>query len=340
MEFKNIGVSVIICCYNSGVKLIPTLRHLASQRPFEGIWYEVIIVDNNCTDNTIFIASEEWRSLATNIPILFVTEKKAGLKFARKKGLEVSSFEYVVFCDDDNWLCDTYLKRVYQLFEHNDKVAIIGGIGEAVCEIATPIWFNLLDGFGYAIGKEGRENGLVDSAYGAGMAIRRCVMLELMNSSKNFILNGRTGNTLSSGEDIEMCFLVKEAGYDILFDDSLLFHHFLTSKRLTWSYYLKLRSSFGSANSYIQLYTLDHSLLENNINKSQFKQLKTIILYTIFNIKYLVFPNFFKNSICANFFQHWSFLKTCLFEKKALLKLVNTKILNIYIKPVPKSNVF
>lgn len=305
------GISVIICCYNSGNKLVATLQHLAKQQSLLGICFELVIVDNNCTDNTIQSASAIWASLNTPFPLTIVQQILPGLNYARDTGIKTAHYEYLVLCDDDNWLYDDYLLKVHNLFEAMPTVALIGGVGEAVLETPAPAWFTKLNGFGYAIGSEERKTGYVASIYGAGMAIRKSVFTVSMNDRLSFILTDRAGTNLSSGGDTEICLLLANAGHKIYLDTSLTFKHFLSSNRLKWSYYLKLRRSFGKAAAYLQLY-------DPMPKVSRVNQLILLTKFIVRHIKYLLFPSFFKNAHCANCVQQLSMMLTCITDNKKM----------------------
>lgn len=312
------GISVIICCYNSGGKLIPTLHHLAKQQSMTGIPYELIIIDNNCTDNTIEIVTTNWKTQEEIFPLTIVQQPKPGLSYAREKGIETARYDYIVLCDDDNWLCDDYLLKVFQLMEAKPETALVGGIGEVVADIPIPGWFKALNGFGYAVGDEGRKTGYVDSLYGAGMGIRKPVFDQLKNGGFTFILPDRMGKNLSSGGDIELCLLVKKAGYKIYFDSSLLFKHFLSSDRLQWPYYLQLRKSFGKATAYLHLYDAVNSGNQLISKRNRARQFFLFIKYSFINFRYSLFPSLFQNVACANFVQQRSMQLTCLLENKKI----------------------
>lgn len=300
------GISVIICCYNSGNKLIPTLTHLAKQKISDDNNAEIIIVDNNCTDNTVEIAFETWANLNRPFPLSVTVQPLPGLNYARQKGASVARYEYIVMCDDDNWLCEDYLSGIYKLFETMPEVAMMGGVGEAVSDIRLPQWFYDMKGFGYAVGNEGRKTGYVDSVYGAGMAFRKSVFLSQTENNYSFILTDRKGKILSSGGDTEISMLVKDAGYKIYLDTSLTFKHFLAGERLQWNYYLNLRKSFGKANALLQLYK--ERITNNNqpVKKNKIRQFLTLIKFVANHLNFLLFPGSAKNETCAGFMQEMS----------------------------------
>lgn len=319
------GISVIICCYNSGNKLIPTLSHLAKQQSLPNIPYEIIIVDNNCIDNTIEIATGNWKVLGSPFPLTIVQQTTSGLSYAREKGVQTARFDYLVLCDDDNWFCDDYLLKVFRLMETMPETALIGGVGEAVADIPIPGWFKALNGFGYAVGDEGRSTGYVDSLYGAGMGIRKSVFIQPMNSGFSFILSDRTGNKLSSGGDTELCLLVKNAGHKIYLDSSLSFKHFLNKERLQWSYYLALRKSFGKAAAYLYLYHVINPGNQLIPKRSSVGQFILFVKYSIVNFKYSLFPFLFQNAECANFVQQRSMQLTHLLKNKDIVAKADNK---------------
>lgn len=293
------GISIIICAYNSGEKIRPTLHHLAKQKGIAEIPFELIIVDNNCTDNTIKIAEQTWLKEENTYPLQIVKEPEAGLNFARVAGIKAASNEYIILCDDDNWLCEDYASKVFSHFESMPDVAIIGGVGEAVSEVELPEWFHKVEGFGYAVGNEGRKTGYVDSVYGAGMAVRKSIFESVINKEA-FTLTDRRENSLASGGDTEICLLIKQAGYKIYLDETMRFKHFLNKERLTWAYYLKLRKSFGKATAVLQ--NKSNSVKPTGTFKNKLSNLK----FGFKNMNYLIAPLFFKNKTCANFIQEWA----------------------------------
>lgn len=235
-EIKN-GISVIICCHNGAAYLDGALEFLWKQRLHFLNW-EVIFVDNNSTDNSAIIASQNWKASRIAVPFRIVQESKPGLIFARIAGIKAATYETVVFCDDDNWLKSDYLHTAHQIFCCNDKAGVLGGEGIGFFERDAPEWFSQFN-TAYAIGRPGKETGPVRNRgfiAGAGMVIRKSVFLSLLQINYRFILTGRLANKLYSGEDAEICSLYLFLGFELRFDDRLVFYHYIPERRLKWRY--------------------------------------------------------------------------------------------------------
>ena len=77
------GISIIIACYNSEKVISTTLEHLQNQKNYEGINWEVIVIDNNSTDKTSIVAQENWDRNPI-VPLRIINENKIGEANARK----------------------------------------------------------------------------------------------------------------------------------------------------------------------------------------------------------------------------------------------------------------
>ena len=245
MNILNLGVSVVIPCYNSSKRLRDTLFHLARQKVPNNIKWEVIIVDNASTDDTAEIAHRLWYEFNTKTDFKVVKQPIQGLSAARRKGFESAHYEYIIFCDDDNWLQEDYVRLAYDIMESNQEIGALGGRGVAECEIKPSEWFYDFQQY-YAVGTQNEYSGDITEkkgyVYGAGSVIRKSAWINLMEKEFSFLLTGRKGTSLSSSEDSELCYALRLLGYKIWYDERLTFKHFMTKKRLSWEYFLKLVS--------------------------------------------------------------------------------------------------
>jgi glycosyltransferase involved in cell wall biosynthesis len=261
------GISVIICCYNSAARLPKTLEHLAWQQMPSSVAWELIIVDNNSSDNTTAIAKKEWEKYRLTVPFKIVTELVPGSIYAKKKGVNESSYDLLLFCDDDNWLGKNYLLYAYEIMMLHTNVAVLGGRSEANTEIEKPFWFDRFQK-NYAIGEPLLKSGIANARRylaGAGMVVRRSALKALDELSFQPMLIGRKGKQLSAGEDSELCLVLLFLGYDLYYDERLKFIHFVSAKKLDWKYCgSMITQSYGSLQIYYDLYYYVNRKLVNN----------------------------------------------------------------------------
>ncbi|MBI3883057.1 MAG: glycosyltransferase family 2 protein, partial [Sphingobacteriales bacterium] len=136
------GISVIMCCYNSANRIKETLSALAHQQIDEDIQFEIVLVDNASTDNTVDAAKKIWENLKAPYQLRCTYEAIPGLGNARMKGIQEASYDTIIFCDDDNWLMPNYIQGVFKILETNPSIAACGGTGIPIFETKKPEWFD------------------------------------------------------------------------------------------------------------------------------------------------------------------------------------------------------
>ena len=253
------GISIIICCYNSAKRLPDTLRHIALQQVPAHIPFEVVIVNNASKDTTAETATALWRALGEPAPFRVVDELQPGQTKAREKGIETAQYEYLLFCDDDNWLDKDYVHIAFELMEANPQIGALGGLGIPECEIEPPHWFNTFAN-NYAVGKQGESSGdiTVSKEYvnGAGAVFRKSALLNLKKNGFRLYTTGRTNSGTLSGDDNELAYAMILAGYKIWYDERLTFKHFITKERLNYDYLKNLNKGFGISHAVLTPYLL------------------------------------------------------------------------------------
>ena len=163
--------------------LLPkTLQHLANQKTTVAFKWELIIVNNNSTDGTASLAKQIWKTYNTSVSLRVVNEEQSGLSFARERGMHEAVYDTVVWCDDDNWLCDNYLQTAYTIMDSNSDIGALGGWCEAAFETEKPSWFDTQSKY-VAVSKQGKKSGDITNkkgcVYGAGMVLRKSHWLQL-----------------------------------------------------------------------------------------------------------------------------------------------------------------
>lgn len=246
----SLGISIIICCHNSGSRLPQTLAHLAAQQVQPEIEWEVIVVDNASTDKTAQVALESWSKEAP-VPLRVIHEPKLGLSNARHRGLIEAKYEIISFVDDDNWVCPEWVQLISEIMSQHPEVGACGGSSEAVCGITPPCWFNRYQS-DYAVGVQAEAAGYVPSTrgylWGAGLSIRKSALMSLINQGFQSLNMGRQGKSLGAGDDSELCYALGLAGWHLWYEPRLKLCHFLPAGRLQWSYLRRLYRGFGASN--------------------------------------------------------------------------------------------
>jgi len=111
------GISFVIPCYNEEKYIrdcIRSIRREASSLPH----YEIIVVDNNCTDQTVLIAMQEG--------VTVVSERQKGVVFARQKGYESAQYNLIANIDADSRLCEGWVEIALNNIADPSVVAVTG----------------------------------------------------------------------------------------------------------------------------------------------------------------------------------------------------------------------
>lgn len=254
------GVSVVICCYNGESRITETLTHLAQQKVPATLQWEVIIVNNNSTDNTSIAAKrfiEELHSHGADFRV--VDQPVSGLSNARQKGIEEAMFDIIIFCDDDNHLDDQYVSHAFNVMMTHPEAGIAGGWVKPKLPFYPGKWIEDFY-FSLAIGKQAPADGYVNWVFGAGMILRKKLLAELRDRKIELLLSDRKGVSQSSGGDAELCMVCRFIGYKIYYTSSLTLHHQIAAKRLRKKEFF--RSNGDNFHSVVHLFLMEQLMTD------------------------------------------------------------------------------
>jgi len=110
-------ISIVIPAYNEDKNIKRCLDSIKNQ-DYQG-QKEIIVVDNNSSDNTAQIAKENGA--------IVIFEEKAGVIFAREAGTRAAQGEIIVQTDADSFFEKNWLNRIINTFiKHPEAVGVIG----------------------------------------------------------------------------------------------------------------------------------------------------------------------------------------------------------------------
>lgn len=220
--------SIIICTHNRSSNLVNALEKLAAlDYPRDN--YEIIVIDNGSTDDTSEVVAEASRHES----IIYVREERVGLSYARNRGIETAGGAYIAFIDDDAWPEAGWLRKLEEVFK-NPNVACAGGKVIPVLQKLTgwPHWLHRRHLSFFTVIDYPDQRKLHYAAYplGTNIAFRKSVFAQIGYFDPSL---GRTGTSLLSMEEIELCYRIENAGFDIVYTPEAIVNHKVHEERLT-----------------------------------------------------------------------------------------------------------
>jgi glycosyltransferase involved in cell wall biosynthesis len=228
--------SVVIPTYNRSEELGETLRSLASITS-PGDW-EVIVVDNNSTDDTPAVV--EAIAGAFPAPLRLLHEPEQGRSAALNAGVTRAVGEIIAIADDDYRFDKNWLVAVDEGFQNLD-CAYVGGKTLPRWPTTVPAWVTASSGRQRAVlgvadyGPDIMEFGS-SPALGGNTAVRRDT-LERVGLWNNVI--GRKAGTLLGQEQREWGVRVSKAGLRGFYLPNMIVYHTIPADRLTRRYFYR-----------------------------------------------------------------------------------------------------
>lgn len=129
-------LTVAICTWNRASLLRRTLESLMAQRQLRDMAWELLVVNNNCTDETDAVIC----AFESRLPVRLLHEPTPGLSNARNAAIAAAAGDYIVWTDDDVVVCPEWLSAYAQAFQAYPDHAIFGGPIRPEFEGRPPRW--------------------------------------------------------------------------------------------------------------------------------------------------------------------------------------------------------
>lgn len=275
-------VSFIICTYNRAKYLKEAMETLL-HNDADPDRYELLIIDNNSTDNTESVAKSVQQN-HSNHYIRYFKETSQGLSYARNRGIKETNAPQLVFVDDDVIVPENYVTSWLSFWKNYPKAQCAGGKIEVQFDDPRPKWMShfLLPLLGYHNnGQQLKKYGKNGYPFGGNMGFKSSIFEQFGNFDINL---GRKGDQLKASEEKELFQRIKQAGTDIFYlPDATLFHR-VNKRRLTKEYIQKQAVGLGQS---IALQYRDKSSVPM-ILKEAFKWLASLLLFLPYAVSFQV----------------------------------------------------
>jgi glycosyltransferase involved in cell wall biosynthesis len=207
-------ISVIVCTYNRSALLRSALDSLQRMKIPAGLAWELIIVDNNSSDDTQAVVSEYRRTAPFDVRYVF--EGIQGHSRARNRGIVESRGGILAFTDDDVTVEPEWLSELWNSYSQPDCLGA-GGRIVPVWRFAKPAWL-----------REERRTAI--ERYG------------LFRTDL-----GGVGAKLMGNEDTEFGYRLLRNGEMLIYNPRVIVHHPVERERATQRYFERWYFEYGRA---------------------------------------------------------------------------------------------
>jgi GT2 family glycosyltransferase len=111
MEKTSINISIVIPAYNAAITIAETLRSVQAQTIAQ---WEVIIIDDGSSDQTVVIANQ---FVLQDQRIRLLSQPNQGVSVARNRGIALAKFDWLLLLDADDWIAPQYIEKMTAAIE-------------------------------------------------------------------------------------------------------------------------------------------------------------------------------------------------------------------------------
>ena len=226
----HVEVSVVISTYNRGDELRDTLASLLAQCDGSP-GYEVLVVDNNSTDQTRAVIESFAARSGGRLRYLF--EPRQGVSYGRNTGVGAARAPIIAFTDDDVIVAPDWIAQIHGAFQTHPDVDYLSGKILPLFEAPRPPWLTAENSAPCTIPDRGDEprysvRGHFFPGWAtANFAIRRSMLDQ----------TGLFAEDFPRGEDLELIIRVWRANGRGMYAPRVVITHKIPAERTTKAYH-------------------------------------------------------------------------------------------------------
>lgn len=225
-------ISVIIVSYNTEILLSQCLDAVNKVLKKSGLKGEIIVVDNASSDNTKNILIK-FKKKISNLKLIF-NKKNFGYSHANNQGIKIARGKYVLFLNSDVLVNGLNLNKLIEYLDNHIQVGALTTkvvfpdnhldmashrgfptpwrsfcylIGLEKIFGRLPILSLLFGGY-HLLSRDFNSIHPIDAITGAFFLTRREIINQVGGFDEDFFMYG---------EDLDLCWRIKEKGYQIMF---------------------------------------------------------------------------------------------------------------------------
>ena len=167
-------ITVAICTRNRSTQLQRTLEQMTKLAIPPDTQWDLLVVNNNCTDGTDHVLAE----FTNRLPLRRLFEPKSGKSHALNLAVRQATGEYILWTDDDVLVDSNWMAAYRTAFSRWPEAAVFGGPIEAQLAGKPPRWLKRVlsrvqNAYAHrAVEETPSPITIQDPPYGANLAIR------------------------------------------------------------------------------------------------------------------------------------------------------------------------
>jgi len=231
------NISVILCTFNRARDLSRALDSLAASVLPSSCEWEVLVVDNNSTDDTKNVVDAYCKEHPGRFRYVF--EPTPGKSYALNRGIRESHGELLAFLDDDVRVEPEWLRNLTSPLS-DPRWAGVGGRILPEDGFQKPSWLSTDKAYALAplavFDPEIPAGKMNDTPFGANMAFPRRAFEKYGNFRCD--LGPQPGGAPQKSEDSEFGHRVLKSGESMRYEPSAVVYHIVPPNRLKKKYFL------------------------------------------------------------------------------------------------------
>jgi glycosyltransferase involved in cell wall biosynthesis len=233
-----VDATILICTYNRATYLASTLDSIGRTPPAPGFSWDVLVVDNNSSDDTRQVV--ESRRAGYPVSLRYLFEGRQGKSNALNAGMSAAHAAVIVFTDDDVQVGPEWLAAAMRPLLARSDLDYTGGPVRPIWEAPPPAWLDPHGNLGgtIAVMDHGPETFVFEDRrripLGVNMAVRRS-LIETIGGFRPDL--GRNGKALLGQEQAEFFYRSRAAGARGLYVPAMTLDHLVPAARLTRNYF-------------------------------------------------------------------------------------------------------
>lgn len=251
-------IDICICTHNPRLEILTLVLNAIANQTIDKDSYQVWVIDNGSTP--AILDRDLAPLVAVGLEYHSIYEPNLGIMYARRRAIEATSGELIVFVDDDNELQSDYLAHALEIAQNNPTIGCFGGKLLIAQTLIYPNWIEPI--LPYLAIKDMGDTEITQCVeigeWGiwepptAGMVIRREIAnlyLKRLDELPDTLLLGRKGDRgLLSSEDSLLARGSYQLGLSCSYQPKLKLIHHLNSQRFQLIYMIELGYSYGRSN--------------------------------------------------------------------------------------------